>query len=453
MKRRLRSPQLKAMKYVDRTDHPALFMEMRLGKTLVVIRKCNRYIPRNRKDGLRILIVATNSALGSWEEELIEEKEFDFQFLQGTKKQRLKMLKKKNLKKWNLINKEGWIAIPELALVKWDAVILDESHFIKNPRAKITKFFLKNFRRIPHRWILTGTPAPQGVEEFWTQLCFLNGAFMGTSNFWNFRSKYFSPHPFGYGFEPNIGVETKIKEEVAKVAFVLRREDVKLDVPKVYERRFFTMPPAIEKTYNTLLDEMILEFKNKEIKRTKFAPVKLQYLRQLCSGFIEKELVWNAKINELIDLLSGELKNDQVVLWVNFNHELHEISRQLKSSGISCRKMYGATSPVTRRRFVREFKKGKFQVFIIQSAVGETGMNLSAADTAIYFSPPLGVKTRSQTEDRILDVYKKGPLLILDFIVKNSAEQVLLDNLLADQMKSKWNLKRIFKMIERQRNG
>jgi len=50
-------------------------------------------------------------------------------------------------------------------------------------------------------------------------------------------------------------------------------------------------------------------------------------------------------------------------------------------------------------------------------------MNLSAADTAIYFSEPVGYMARKQTEDRILDTEKKSTLLYIHLLVENSIDE------------------------------
>jgi len=56
---------------------------------------------------------------------------------------------------WTLANKEAWLSIgSQVAEKPWDAVVADESHFLKNPRAKVTKYFLKSFGMVPHRWVL-----------------------------------------------------------------------------------------------------------------------------------------------------------------------------------------------------------------------------------------------------------------------------------------------------------
>ena len=63
MRRKLRPYQVDALKYAS-IQHPALFIEMRLGKTLITIRRIKRYPDCNK-----VLVVAPYSALNSWKKD------------------------------------------------------------------------------------------------------------------------------------------------------------------------------------------------------------------------------------------------------------------------------------------------------------------------------------------------------------------------------------------------
>jgi hypothetical protein len=435
------------MRYCGGQAHPALFMQMRLGKTLVTTRMIERYCPRDPKAGLRALIVAPNSALGSWDKELtLDGWGEGICHLQGTRAKRVDLLAQRH--PWKLINKEGHLALPELTRVPWDAVVIDESTCIKNPKAKITKFFLNHFRDVPHRWALTGTPNPQSDLEFWPQLAWLDGRAFGCRTYWEFRTRFFAQDPWGYEWSPNVGTPTMIKREVARRAFVLSRAEAGLDVPKVYETRTLTLPRKLRKTYDELEDTLILEYEGEEVGRTEYEPVKLQWLRQMCGGFIDKELVWRAKLDELVDLLTGELANDQIVVWFNYNHEGRYAEKLLRRHGIDAVWVEGKTKD--RPGKLTAFQNGTVRVILLQVKIAEMGCDLSAADTAIYFSPPFGVLARSQSEDRILEVYKKGPLLIIDLLVEDSVDTALHESLTAKVAGSKWTLRRVMEIMKRQ---
>lgn len=418
-RKKLREYQKRCFAYARKEKHPALFMEMRLGKTLVAIRRAVLYPPMDPRRGLKCLVVAPNSALGSWEDELISEKQ-TFTYLKGTAKKRMETLKTSTTT-WFLFNKEGHLALPEVAQYPWDVIILDESTFIKNPNAQVTKFFTGNFKNVPHKFVLTGTPNPEGDLDYVCQFMFLDNRFMGCSSFWEFRKKYYKPGPphAPYDWTPKPGVSDAIAKYVAERSFVLRRKDVGLDKRKIRQIRYLDFDNETKKAYKKLECDWEVEYNGKDFS-TIWNGAVYSALRQMCGGFFMDKLSWNGKLNELVSLLTGELKHEQVVVWFAHNNEIKAAIKALGKERVAVIK--GDISVARREEYRKQFQKGDIRILLVQLMCAEEGMNLSAADTAIYFSEPLGFKARKQTEDRILDVDQKGPLLFIYLLVRNSVD-------------------------------
>jgi len=443
MKKEFYPHQKKAFHYSMVTRHPAYFMEMRLGKTLPCIRRCKLYKPRTPELGLRALVAAPNSALGSWERECKSEG-VDIKWLTGTKRARQDELRDAMTFSENptptfcLMNKEGWMTIPEIKDCPWDAVVIDESTGIKEQRAKITKFFMKYFRgSLPHRWILTGTPDPEGAQNYFCQLKFLDGRAFGRKDYWGFRQAYMEPPYIGHDWVFQPGAVDHIRREVGRRAFVLRRKDVDLEENKVRERREFEFPTKLRKAYDKLESEFVLDYKETS-KKTIWSGARYQWMRQICGGCIDMEMIWDGKLQDIIELLEGELAKQQVVIWCAYNPEIKAIYETLSALKISVAYMIGATKPTVRRQMEAAFLKGKPRVMILQVAIGNFGLNLSSSDVVMYHSSPVAHLMRVQTEDRIVTVQKakdKRPLLYIDFVVKDSIDEDAL-LLLAGKKKS-----------------
>jgi len=451
-KRKLYPHQQDMLSYCRREEHPALFVEMRLGKCVVAIRRCQTYTPRNPGLGLRVLIVAPFSALDGWERELRLEGEKGVVYLTGEKGARFKALWGASWtagNQWCLFNKEGHLSLPEVMDVWWDAVILDESHFIKNPQAQVTEFFLNRFGDVPHRWLLTGTPNPQGDLDLWTQLAFLDGKAFGHASYWDFRASRFSCPVWSHDWKPNVGTRTLVKRTLAERAFVLKKADVGLEIPTVYERRLLELPGEVQDAYRTAEEEFLLEWKGKEVKDTKHAVVRLQWLRQLCSGYLDGEFIWRGKYTELVTLLQGELAHEPVVVWFNYNNQLRQAAQMLEVHGMDPAIVYGDINKASRREEFSRFREGKTRILLAQQAVAQTGLDLSIADTCIYFNPPLGTLARSQTEARIERLGKRGPLLVVDLCVKDSVDTDILDALQDKTEDQTRMLRRVLTLIRR----
>jgi len=411
MKRELRDYQKKALRYCHQTRHPALFMEMRLGKTIVAIR---RYA-----ESERILVVCPSSAFISWQEELDAEGEDDHVLLIGTRKKRLAILVEQH--KWNIINKEGFLALPEVANVLWNAVIVDESTFLKHPKSKVSKFFTKNFRAIKSRMILSGKPNPESALDFFQQFLFLDSGKTFGRNYWVFRNRFYQKA--GYQWFPKRGTGRMIDAQVKKNSFVLRRKHVHLDTPIVYEKRHTYLPEKLRETYKTAEQEFVLEFEGKELKKTVHTIVKYTWLRHLSSGFIDGRLMWHGKINLLLELLKGELEGEPVVVWFAYNEALAPLQQILTSLEIPSWTLTGELEVSDRIKVIKAWRRAKNGVLMAQIKCATFGTNLSHAQTMIYFNSPLSLQEREQTEARIITAEEDStPLLCIDLLAHKTID-------------------------------
>ena len=227
---------------------------------------------------------------------------------------------------------------------------------------------------------------------------------------------------------------------------------------KMYEQRTLQFPKEIQKIYDEAETRFILGKPGEDSKEskalhdpedlvadstsTKWVTSVYIWLRRLCGGFLWDDLAWPGKLNELLDLLKGELKGEQTVVWCFFNNEVHAIRKMLQKNRISSTGWTGEDIPQERRARQKEFQAGKHQVLVIQQATAQVGMDLSAADTAIYYSSPPGQIARRQTEDRILSLRKKTPLLYIDLVVPSSVDSDVLAQLQQKKILSDLSLSR-----------
>lgn len=458
-----RSPlphQTEALFYAHDLQRIALFMEMRLGKSLVAIRWAKKRIENLKTiQFTRTLIVAPISVLPEWERELKAEgvSGEDIHYLVGSKKDRLERSNPSELSYgWFLVNYEGLRAVPELFSHDWFTVILDESTKVRNPKAQITKLCIKNFENVPNRAILSGLPAPESPMDYFTQFQFLHGGFLGMNNYWAFRFRYFSQ--LGYDWFPKNGTTEAIKKTVHSLAFVLTRKQAKIGPKKVYETRYVYMNPKQKKAYKKLEKEFAIDIKGEEIQ-TKWNPVKLSWMQQISGGFLPQvvdpqskdvvypvELISEEKIKELYSLLTGELKNEKVIVWFRFNSELHAVRKYLNRKGIDCAWIYGDVCLDQRRRATDQFRnESHVRVMLAQIKCGKFGVDWSVASTAIYYSNSYEMEDRAQSEDRIVHPKKSEPTLFIDLVTKDTVDEDVLQTL-----KDKYVTSRMFmiKLLE-----
>jgi SNF2 family DNA or RNA helicase len=414
--------------YTGRVQHPAMLLQMRLGKTIITTRRILRTFPNTSG----ILIVAPTCALDAWEQELLKENvpQNEICYLTGTRTERFHRLC--NRTAFSLINREGFRALPEIATHNWDAVICDESTFLKNPKAQVTKFFCENFRTVPQRWILSGLIAPECDLEIFQQLYFLDPTILGMKSYWQFRFQFFEQiRPYKW----SITSEGKVwlRERMRQSCYVLSRKDVHMDVKKVYERRVVELPPAIRKAYDTAEKQFVLELNGVMVDKTVYAMEKFIWLNRICGGLMKGgEVVHDKKVGVLLDLLAGELVGEQVVVWCNFIEEITHVDKVLTNMQIPHSTIYGAIPSGERVRRIRDFVSGRCLVLLGQPGCFKYSVDLSCSDTEIYFSSPPGAETRQQSEDRLVSIHTGRAILIIDIIVRNSVDE---DNYTSLQLK------------------
>lgn len=419
MDRSLYPHQEAMLRWAQDRDEVALFVQMRLGKTPVAIRWA--------REDRAVLVVAPLSTLSryGWVRELAIEHVrhvHPLYELANAKRRDYMARLGASPRGWFLINYEGLRVAPWLLELPWTTIILDESTKIRTPQAQITKLLTTSCGHIGRRAILTGLPNPESPIDYFCQFQFLHGSFLGARNFYQFRHTHYQQ--VGYDWCPKRQAVARIKGEVHRRAFVLTRADVGLHNHKERQTRVVPMSPRVRRAQKQILQD----FAYGDLE-TKWSPVQQTWLARLAGGFSpEGELLDDAKLRELTDIITGELRDEPIVVWFHFNTELHEAVRRL-AKYTSVAVVYGETSKPERSRIQEEFLAGRIRVVCLQVKCGQYGMNLSKASTAIYYSNVWDYEIRAQSEDRIEHMTKREPLLLIDLMTKGSADEGVLQAL------------------------
>jgi len=393
-----------------------------MGKCLVSIRRIRRW-----KANVPILIVTPYSAFDGWQCELLEEFETEAIELIGTRKKRLQILTENIEKqsKWFMINIEGFRALPEIADIHWACILADESRFLANPKTEQSKFYTNNFRNVPYRIILSGTPDYHHSLDYYQQLKFLSRDLLPYKNYWDFRNKAF--HQAGYDFILKKSHQELLQKVLSKYCVFLRRKDINIGRKKIYIKRVLTLPRKFRPVYKTLEDEYVLEYKNTSDK-TIYAMNAYTWMMRLCSGFVKDKQEWLGKTNEIIYLLKNELLDEQIVIGCRFKNDINQLlininnNLDLQKKGIDATYVHGDITQKKRRQHIIDFKTGKHKVLITQHSIIAHGQDLKNATTIIHYSQPIGEEIRDQFDDRIITLSDEKTVLIIDILVKDTVD-------------------------------
>ena len=412
MPRQLYRYQDKAYSWAFKKSKIALFLEMRLGKTLIAIKWV-----QSRFNCKRILVICPLSVVPIWQRELSLEGIKCFQL--NTIITRVFNGSLQSLEGWFITNYET-ITFTNLSEMNWDCVILDESTKIRNPDTKISRKCVENFKEVPFKAILTGTPAPESHLDYFNQLKFLYNEVLQCTSWWSFRNKYFHQYRYrGQKFRPRKEFTEVFKLYLADRAYILSRKQTGLGSKKIHETRLVEMDPLAYNAYKVFEKDWML--KDFEVK---YAIVAYNYMRQMTGGYPKNGIFESShKIKEVQSLLSGELKGEKIVLWVYHTKEIRKLYNTLKSKYVCTWIDCQITGQEREKRRLSFQNDAHMQILIAQIKTGSMGVDLSAADTVINYSKSYSCLDNLQLEDRVIHPEKKVPILFINLVTKGTIDE------------------------------
>lgn len=412
----LRAHQIPADEKFKNRDLMGLFLEMRLGKTILTTHWFN-HLERRLGRRLKILIIAPKTPLVSWCDEIP-----GAIIVKGTPEQRRAIIKGKA--GVYLITPQSAVTMPTLAHAGWDVVGCDESTFLKNPKTPTYKRLTRYFKAVQHKFILTGLPNPQNNLEIWPQMAWLHGGkWLGFSNFWSFRKVHC--RRFGFDWKLTPTGQALIEKQITLEGYTRTRKQAGVGNPKVRIKLYGDMDKDTRAIYAKAVRKW-------EIPGLwcKNSIVTAGWLHRMCGGYLPSRQLPCWKYERILQLLQTKLRNRKVVLWFAYNRELARCYKTLRRAGIRCGWITGKVSSVEdRQRRVAIFRDSPQRVILLQEKCAKFGLNLSCSDIAIYFSQCWSNETRRQTEDRIENTAKKRFLYIIDLITRNSPDEDVIDTL------------------------
>lgn len=322
--------------------------------------------------------------------------------------------------------------IETLQVVNWDAVVLDESHTIKNPSAQITRavYQLKATARVA----LSGTPVMNNTFDLYAQLQFLVPGLFGQPEF--FRKEY--AHPIDR--ERNEEKVQALKQLTAP--FVLRRtkQQVATDLPpKTESVMWCEMSPdqkaLYEETKSQIRDSIFLNIQQEGIGKSKLSILAgMQKLRQICaapallkdSGLVQADSV---KIEVLMQELQHTLRSNKVLVFSQFKGMLHLIGKACQQAGLAYYHFDGETPPAKRAELVEQFQApdNEVNIFLISLKAGNTGLTLTAADYVFLVDPWWNTAVQQQAVDRAYRIGQTKNVFAYQMICKDTIEEKIIE--------------------------
>ncbi|MFN8252441.1 MAG: DEAD/DEAH box helicase [Ferruginibacter sp.] len=318
-----------------------------------------------------------------------------------------------------------------LQQVNWNTVVIDESQYIKNPAAQITRavWQLSSQTRIA----LSGTPVMNGTEDLFSQLHFLLPGLLGSNEF--FRREYAIPIE-----QKGDAVKAAALQKLIR-PFVLRRtkEQAAPDLPSKTESVIWCemeeeQRAAYESIKENVRSSVFFEIEKSGLNKGKLSVLAgLTKLRQVCNS---AELVKDAdvfsyesiKTSMLVNELKTIIPQHRALVFSQFTGMLDLLERDLEKEGIRSLRLDGQTAIAKRQELVAAFQEEQTDapVFLISLKAGNAGLNLTKADYVFLFDPWWNTAVENQAIDRTHRIGQQNCVFAYRMICKNSIEEKII---------------------------
>lgn len=246
-----------------------------------------------------------------------------------------------------VINRENVTWLVDYCRNSWpfDMVVLDESSSFKNYQSKRFKSLRLVRPRIRRLVELTGTPAPNGLEDLWAQLYLLDGGQRLGKTISSYREAFFTEDRAHPGqqyrtYSPQDGADRRIREAISDICVSMKAEDY-LDLPDYVEDIVpVVLDAKARKAYDRLERDMLLEVDEQTITAGTAAVLNGKLL-QLCSGAVydaegNAAHVHDCKIEAFMEVVE-QLHGEHALVFYWFQHERERLLATLESYGLRVR--------------------------------------------------------------------------------------------------------------------
>ena len=427
--------QKKAFDKIKDLEYAAIFHEQGLGKTKIAIDLLLYWFKKQIVD--IVVIFTKKGLLYNWEKEIIKHSDIIPSIFSQNKVS--------NFGSFTAASRL-FVGNFELLITEFErfknffdgkkvGVILDESTKIKNPKARITKYFFNFSKKFKKRIIMTGTPSANRPEDLWAQIKFLDDGESLGKDFKTFAKTVSLNNKLSKDRERQIQYEKnlenlKIKIEPFSVREIKSRsKEIRNLIP---EKKIYNIHCSWENNQLEMYKKIREEFKAFVVKNgvpqednSQAILKRLLRLIQIISNPIlvdEKYSNIPGKFHKLKEILKNIAeKKEKVIIWTSFVKNVNWLSKNLDSSKIV--KVHGGLDMHTRNISIDSFcEKPEITTLIATPQSSKEGLTLTVANNVIFYDRLLSVDDYLQAQDRIHRLTQTKKCSVYNLLMKDSID-------------------------------
>lgn len=351
----------------------------------------------------------------------------------------------------------------ELNEEKFDLIIVDEAHNLKNPKSNRGKILqdvaLKE--HVERVWLLTGTPISNRPMDYFNLLKIIESPIASNWNF--FAKRYCEMKKFTRECKNGKKITNYVTDGASnldelylktKNTLLRRKKTEVLDMPdKTIIANTLDLTNSEVLEYEDLWGEYLLKRKN-EGKRNNHKIIESKDMIEI--GLLRKFIGLKA-IPHTIKLAENAIEQgNKVIIFTNYTEELETLAQYFGDISVI---HHGPMNDKQKQKSVDDFqKKDKIKVFIGNIVSAGVGITLTASNIVIFNSFDWVPGLNEQCEDRSYRIGQKNNVTIYYQLFKNTISQriwatlkrkkEIISQIIGDEYEENYIINRIIDLTE-----
>jgi len=447
--------QEKAVHHILYNQMSMLWLDLGLGKTIATLTALSTIFNAGVSRGA-LIIAPLRVCQTVWEQEAMlweHTQHLSFSLVHGSPKHRqLALTRHKHI---YLLNYEAlpWFVdevytrfLSKGRPLPFDTVVLDEITKLKSTRDPYSiddpggtrgTALLRLLPYIPRRIGLTGTPAPNTMEDLFGQYLVLDdGARLGRS-LQGFRDRFSRSTGFqNRGFQITDSGQSVIHQLIADITIEMKGSDY-LEVPEIIENVVnVILPPALQEKYDDLERSLWLELDSGNSIEAVNSLSLISKCLQFTNGAIyvtpespEWEEIHREKLNALMDLYEGNGQKQMLVAY-QFKHDRDRIVKKFKGHKVVV--MDGKMKTRQVQQTILDWNTGKIKILIGHAASIGHGLNLQrGSNQVVWFGLNYNLELYLQFVGRLArQGQSESHVIVHKLLCSNTIDEVVREALL-----------------------
>ena len=329
----------------------------------------------------------------------------------------------------------------ELNKIEFKAVVADEIHRAKNPKAAQARALWAATGDAEYRFALTGTPLSQDVTDLWSIMHWVAPEEWPQKTKWIDRSVDTLMN--GFGGIHILGIKATMQEEFFKVLNprmrrMLKKVCLPFLPPIVHQRRDIEMLPKQRKAYDEMKKNMIARLDGGEFMVATDALTQAKRLQQFATSYAEMEEYpagsgeYRVKLSDpsatldavVEDILNGDFGDSSIAVSAVSSQLLELLKARLEKHKISVGMITGDYAIDVRQNAIEAFQRGEIKVMLYTVQAGGVGVTLTKSNVLLRIERPFSLIDDKQANDRVhrIGSQQHESVLIVDYVVMNSVQ-------------------------------